>query len=119
MDCTINGVPVPDIIDGNMYREDGLVLCFSNTLSSAICRQLGKTFCVAVDDMASLKRLLDEQVGIESIAGHCEYTDDHQRDHFMKLEADEWMDEFRLFWRTSETKSFHLPPSIGRLCQLP
>lgn len=116
--CSINGWRVPDIVDASFYREDGLVLCFSNVLSAEICRRLGKVACVAVDDMLALKRHIDGQLGVESIGGSCEYTSDHRRNHFLKHCDDEWMKEFRLLWPRLSQGHFYLPPGMARHCNL-
>lgn len=116
--CAINGVPVPDIRNADFYREDGLVLCFSNTLSAEICERLSKKVCVAIDDLASLKLMLDAQIGVTSIAGNCEYTSNHERNQFLKHDADEWMDEYRLFWPTLKDTSVMLPKATARNCDL-
>jgi len=78
--------------------RDGLVLCFSKTLSSSVAGRFYRTFCVRIDDVEALKLNLDAQLGSVSQAGSCEYVDDYTRDHFVKSFKDSWQDEFRLFW---------------------
>jgi hypothetical protein len=118
LSCVINGAPVPDIRNADFYREDGLVLCFSNTLSTEICRRLSKKVCVAIDDLASLKLVLDAQIGVTSTARKCDYTNNHERNHFLKHDADAWMDEYRLFWPALKDASVTLPKGMARRCEL-
>lgn len=95
--------------------EDGRVLCFSRTNSRKIANFLGtRQFCVRIDDIPRLKKLLDEQVGRESIAGHCDYTNDHQRNPFLKGKDQEFFDEFRIYWpNLVEEITFTLPEGIA------
>ncbi len=116
--CSIDGAPIPDMINVDIYRQDGLVLCFSKSNSSEICARLEKKYCVMIEDMRRLKSIIDEQVGMTSIAGHCDYTADHQRNHFLKSTEDEWMDEFRLFWPITEERCFQLPPGVAKAVPL-
>lgn len=116
INCVINGVRVPDIRNADFFREDGLVLCLSNTLSSEICHKLSKKVCVAIEDLGTLKAALDEQIGVVSTAANCEYTSNHERNHFLKHEADAWMDEYRLFWPVRSDVSVTLPRGIARHC---
>lgn len=115
---TFNGKAMPDIRNADHYREDGLVLCFSNTQSDEICKRLSKKVCVAIDDVARLKEVLDSQIGVKSRAGTCTYTSNHERNHFLKHAADKWMDEFRLFWPTLNEASVYLPAGLVRHCAL-
>ncbi len=94
--------------------EDGLVLCFSKTLSSAVAGRFYRNFCVRVDDVLALKGIIDSQLRSVGEAKLCNYVKDHTRDHFIKSDKDAWQDEFRLFW--SEIKgesSVVLPPGIA------
>jgi hypothetical protein len=118
-----NGRPMPNVLNASKYREDGLVLCFSNTNDKEICHGLSKKFCVAIDDIASLKKALDEQIGIVSIAKSCKYTNTHERNHFLKHEDDGWMDEYRLFWPTLFWPTLKevfvtIPAGTARYCEL-
>lgn len=116
--CIVGGERLPDIRDASYFEEDGRILCFSTQRDADICTRLGKEFCVEIQDMAILKNLIDQQTGINSIAGHCQYSADHQRNHFLKGEDDAWMYEFRLFWPTTRELTFMLPPGIGRPVEL-
>lgn len=95
---TIDGIPLPDIVDAQRYEEDGLILSFSQRLSLTVARRMAKVACVKVKDIFALKTVIDEQIGYPSKSGLCNYTYDHQRNHFLKSYKDSWQDEFRLFW---------------------
>ena len=94
--------------------EDGLILSLCNSKSSDICHRLGKQACVKILDVHNLKRLLDEQLGCESTMGACEYTYDHQRNHFLKSSSDAWQDEFRLFWPITRNAVAKLPAGVAK-----
>ena len=94
--ASINGVRQPDIINATQGSEDGLVICHANTLNRKIAERLGKLACVEIQDVASLKTVIDEQLGTDGIMRECQYTDGHVQDTFLKSRADEWQDEFRL-----------------------
>lgn len=112
---TANG---PIALLGSRYFDDGLVLSFCVERSWMICRKLGKTCCVKIHDVESLKLLVDEQLGEIGISARCQYTDTHQRNHFLKSTADSWQMEHRLFWAAREPAEVLLPPGIGTLVQL-
>lgn len=95
---TINGQPPPQIINANCGSEDGLIISLANRLDRDIAEKLGKSACVEIHDVAALKAAIDEQLGTDGIMGECEYTDDHQRDTFLKSREDEWQKEFRIYW---------------------
>lgn len=94
----INGVPQPDIVNATYGSEDGLVVCLANSLSRSIGERLGKKACVEIQDVAALKTCIDEQLGTDGIMRECQYTDGHERDTFLKSRADDWQDEFRIYW---------------------
>lgn len=108
-----NGASLPDVAGANYYHEDGLILSFSNTLSSHIANELGKSACVEIVDIHKLKSHIDTQLGCVGVMQKCKYTDDHQRNHFLKSEKDEWQDEFRMFWPIQQAAEVVLPPGIG------
>lgn len=112
------GIPNFVISKAELRVEDGLILCFSNSKSSEICQRLGKKFCLQIDDMAHLKSVIDACLGNVGTPGHCDYTDDHQRNHFLKSVEDKWMDEFRLLWPVQDVDTFDLPPNIAKLVAL-
>ncbi len=98
--------------------RDGLVLCFSKTLSSVVAGRFYRKLCVRLDDVKSLKRILDDQLGSVSQAASCDYVNDYTRDHFVKSERDSWQDEFRLFWPEIQTASTVVLPA-GVATQVP
>lgn len=108
--------PIEDFwIHSSRYEyQDGRVQCFSRTNSRAIADFFGRSFCVRIDDIPRLKKILDDQVEEESIAGHCQYTEDFQRNPFLKGKNQAFMDEFRIYWPNFvKEKSFELPPGVG------
>lgn len=112
----LNGRRMPDIIDANYYKEDGLVLCFSNCVNKNIAIRLGKyeQACVEINDIESLKVLIDKQLGVVGQMNRCEYTNDHRRNHFLKSKEDAWQDEYRFFWPALEERWVKIPCGIGR-----
>jgi len=112
-DNRVFGKPLPDINDGKYIHEDGLILSFSNSLASSIATRLGKEACVVIHDIGQLKSCIDEQLGVEGKMAPCKYTDDHQRNHFLKSAEDSWQDEYRIFWSLPEEKEVIIP---GGLC---
>jgi len=116
--CTVNGQPLPDIIDAKYYIEDGLVLSFCNRKSGSIARRLGKRACVKIFNIYKLKECIDEQLGVDSVMGECMYTADHRRNHFLKSVEDGWQDEYRLFWPLSEPRWVKLRRGFGKSVKL-
>ena len=112
--CSSNDVTIPDFYNANYYMEDGLILSFCNKKSSDICSRLGKKACVKINDIDFLKGVIDSQLGVKGIAKNCGYTQDHQRNHFLKSIEDAWQDEYRIFWLLQEQRSVLLPEGIGR-----
>jgi hypothetical protein len=115
---SVNGIAMPNLSGVSYYREDGIILSFSNVQSGSVGHRLGHSFCVAIDDMKNLKRIIDDQLTLESVAGRCSYTDGHVRSHFVKGRADSWMNEFRLFWNIRENREFYLPKGVARRIDL-
>jgi hypothetical protein len=101
------------VVDGSFYSEDGIILSFCNTASAAIMKRLGKACCVKILDVSTLKKIIDTQLGVEGSMKNCSYTDDHQRNHFLKSVEDCWQDEFRMFWVVNANKQVTLPPDIA------
>ncbi|WP_442108254.1 hypothetical protein [Pseudomonas sp. NUPR-001] len=114
-DNYVDGVRQPDVFNASYYEEDGLILSFSRRLSRNVAKKMSKTACIKILDMSRLKAHLDEQLGVTSKAGFCEYTSGHQRNHFLKSEADMWQDEYRLFWSLHKKVEVEIPPGIGEL----
>lgn len=106
-----------EVIDGTVtrYHEDGLVICLCEKKSKFIARKLGKKACVRIDDVATLKKLIDDYTGVKGIDGRCSYTASHHRNHFLKSTYDEWQQEYRLFWHDVQDIKIQLPPNIAKL----
>lgn len=98
--------------------ENGLVLCLANSKSIDIAKRLGKEACVEILNVDLLKRYLDKQIGANSIMRPCEYTDGHNRNHFLKSSQDAWQDEFRIFWPGVDSLRVSIPSGIGREVKL-
>ena len=112
---TENGVPMSDIVDGTYAHEDGLILSLSNRCDREIAERLGKEGCVEILNVSHLKNILYQQLGLESTMRACEYTDLHQRNHFLKSTEDAWQEEFRLFWPiVLNDAKVNLPAGIAR-----
>ena len=109
----INGVRLPDVTNGRYEREDGLILSFSNKKSKLIATRLGKVACVKILDIAALKKVIDEQLGIASEMHDCSYTDEHQRSHFLKSSEDAWQHEYRMFWPVTEPVTVMIPAGMA------
>lgn len=110
---TFNGRPAPDIINASYYIKDGLILSFSNNLNKEIATRLEKKACVEIQSIERLKEIIDDQIGVKGIMGVCDYTQDHQRNHFLKSVSDSWQDEYRLFWPVSEERWIFLPSGLA------
>ena len=106
--------PIPDIFVAEHRREDGLVLCFANSFSTAIAARFNRRFCVRIDNLEALKTSIDKQLGVQGISGDCKYTIDHNRNHFLKYIDDAWQDEFRIIWPTIRNEvTVVLPPNCA------
>jgi hypothetical protein len=97
--CSFGGQIIPDIVNANYYTEDGLILSFCNRFSKDIAKGLGKKACVKITNLEKLKSEIDKQLGVEGVNKECEYTYDHQRNHFLKSKEDSWQEEYRIFWK--------------------
>ncbi len=93
--------------------EDGVILSLCNKKSNAIAKRLGKNAAVRINNIDYLKSVLDEQLGVKSIAKSCEYTFHHNRNHFLKSIKDSWQHEFRLFWNHQARVEVELPKGIA------
>ncbi|EEW2435606.1 hypothetical protein [Escherichia coli] len=114
----LNGVYNPGTIRFERLIEDGLVLCLSNKKSSELALKLGKRACVEINDVEQLKQNLDRQIGITSLMNPCEYTDSHNRNHFLKSSLDSWQDEFRIFWPGAKSRRVAIPSGMAREVKL-
>ncbi len=117
---TSNGRALPD---AERRFEDGFVLCLCNSLNQLVCKQLGKSACVRILNVEKLKAVLDAQMGKIGAAGSCRYTKSHQRNHFLKSEADQWQDEYRIFWPLDESDELDdrwvdLPEGMADIAQM-
>ncbi|MCK6800694.1 hypothetical protein [Enterobacter cloacae] len=112
--CFINGVFTPETIKFEQKIEDGLVLCLANSKNAGLAKRLGKTACIEISDVNHLKRFLDRQIGIISVMKSCEYTDGHNRNHFLKSSLDSWQDEFRIFWPKAKSTRISIPSGIAK-----
>ena len=113
-----NGISLPSFANADYYKEDGLILSFCNRKSNEICKRLGKIACVAIGSIESLKSIIDEQLGVEGMAGNCQYTQDHQRNHFLKSIEDGWQDEYRLFWPVKNACKVVIPAGLAKKVKL-
>ncbi len=113
--CSINGARIPDIIDANYYTEDGLVLSLCNSLDETIANKLGKECCVRVSNLKNFRKIIDKQLGVKGEMRECSYTDNHERNHFLKSSEDSWQDEFRIFWKYPKNEIVKIPKGYAKL----
>ena len=110
-----DGIPRP-IPDVRTYTEHGLILSFCTQNSRDIAEKLGKKVCVEILNIKKTKKLLDKKLGIKGEMRECEYTSDHQRNHFLKSDADAWQNEFRIFWKTEvQERSVNIPVNTAKM----
>lgn len=112
----VNGRSMPEVIDVQHFKEDGLILSFCNIACEAIAKQLGKEACIKIYDIQKLKEIIDQQVGSVGIMNECKYTADHQRDHFLKSDKDAWQKEYRLFWDYQKEVTVKIPKGLAICC---
>lgn len=113
--CSFNGIRIPDVIGANFYTEDGLIQSFCNVFDVGIANRFGKAACVRIHDIDKLRKHLDKRLGQRSRFGNCEYTHDHQRNHFLKSVSDNWQKEYRFFWPNRDACSVELPPGVAEV----
>lgn len=113
--CSFNGIRIPDVISANLYTEDGLIQSFCNVFDVDIAKRFGKAACVRIHDIDKLRKYLDRKLGRKSQFGNCEYTRDHQRNHFLKSVSDNWQKEYRFFWPKKNACSVELPPGVAEI----
>lgn len=118
IDSTIDGVMHKGTIKFERKIEDGLVLCLANTKSTELARKLGKVACIEIRDVEQLKVHLDKQIGIPSVMAQCEYTNGHNRNHFLKSSLDSWQDEFRIFWPGAKSTRVSIPSGAAKQVKL-
>lgn len=109
-----NGAKLPDIQAINGYQE-ALIHCMSNDVDADAAGRMGKVACVRIRSIERLKAVLDAEVGAESRAGRCIYTDEQRQiDHFVKSLHDRWQNEYRLVWPgITEAREVDLPSGIA------
>ena len=110
-----NGIRLPDLHNVNYYTEDGLILSFCNHFDKSTAGEFGKKACVKILNLEKTRRKIDKQLGCKGVMKACEYTNDHQRNHFLKSKEDEWQDEFRIFWKMQNPKWVKIPQSTAEL----
>lgn len=108
-----DGALMPDVHNASIYEEDGLILSFCHKLSDDIARRMKKKSCVKIKDINALKRCIDRAVGVRATAKNCRYTEDHQRNHFLKSKDDSWQSEFRMFWNLRSEVRVTIPPGLA------
>ncbi|MEZ6935890.1 hypothetical protein [Aeromonas sp. S19(2024)] len=117
--CIGNGFRIPNIRNANYYHDDGLILSFCNHFDPAIAKKLNKKACVEILSINKLKNHISRKLKQECIAKNCEYTENHERNHFLKSIEDSWQNEFRLFWKAEQNATVHIPKGIARIVRLP
>lgn len=96
-------------------REDGVILSFCNHFSPETAKRLdGKKACVEIVDMELLKSSISKQLGVDCQSGNCQYSESHNRNHFLKSINDKWQDEFRLFWNYPRPIKVEIPKGIAK-----
>lgn len=115
-----DSTPIPDIFVGELREEDGLALCFANSLSGAIAARFNRKFCVRIENINAFKAALDAILGAQGVSGGCSYTINHNRNHFLKHIEDAWQDEFRIIWPTLKSaRTIKLPPGFATSVVVP
>lgn len=114
----VNGVKAPNVVNAQYYIEDGIILSFCNVGGNDIAKRLGKSACVKISNLISLKNLIDEQLGVVGVGGDCKYTNDHNRNHFLKSTEDSWQSEYRIFWPLTETRNVEILKGTATLIEL-
>ena len=110
----VYGQPVPDTGSVSYYKEDGLIISLCNSFCRDIAFGLGKKkACVKIINVDKLRKVVGKQLGVKGIMKGCEYTDDHQRNHFLKATEDSWQDEYRIFWKYPKRKLVKIPKGIA------
>jgi hypothetical protein len=105
---------LPNMYNVSRYREDVLVLCFSNTCSLNLLKKLEKAVCIEIESVNQLKQILDRQLGVVGEARNCDYTIGHQRNHFLKSKEDEWQQEYRICWKSSKEAFVTIPTGFAK-----
>ena len=114
-DCHSNGTRLPNLNNASYYSEDGLILSFCNHFDISTAEKFGKKACVKILNIDKTRRNIDIQLGCKGTMNVCEYTKDHQRNHFLKSIEDQWQDEFRMFWKITTMKWVKVPAGTAEL----
>ena len=114
INCSLNGRVIPDTrID--IFQEDALILCLSTKRSKDIQDRLNKSCCVEIAEFDSLLMAVKDQFGDRMLYGPVRYTTSEERSHFMKSQADSWMQEYRIaIPSASSDMNLILPQGIGK-----
>lgn len=116
---TIGGRKTLDVVNANYFNEDGLILSLCNEFSLDIAKKMSKKCCVKITNVEKLRRIVDKQLGCKGQMGNCIYTTNHERNHFLKSIDDSWQTEYRLFWRSLESKWVKLPANMAEfVCEV-
>ncbi|TGX55982.1 hypothetical protein E5A73_02380 [Sphingomonas gei] len=99
------------------FEEDAYILCMSTVLSAGLMAMLKKSCAIEILDLERLRSSLDEVLGKKSVSGSVRYTNNEDRGHFMKSEADSWQEEYRMAWTSSgqPTVWVDIPEGIGKM----
>lgn len=110
---TFNGRKIPDVVNASYFNEDGLILSLCNEFSPDIADRMEKKCCVKIINVEKLRKVIDKQLGCKGRMNDCLYTNNHERNHFLKSIDDSWQKEYRLFWRSLESKWVKLPAGMA------
>lgn len=110
-----NGVRLPDLHNASYYSEDGLILSFCNHFDANTADRFGKRACVKIINIEKTRKKIDKQLGCKGFMKSCEYTESHQRNHFLKSTEDQWQDEYRIFWKRKIAKWVNVPQGTAEL----
>lgn len=114
--CWSDGERIPDMFNVNHYADDGVILSFCKKFDIGIGKRFkGKVICLKILDIHRLFKIIDEQLPVGGRLRDCVYTDDHQRNHFLKSVDDSWQEETRMFWALPKTVSVQLPPGLAEV----
>ncbi|WP_413525340.1 hypothetical protein [Photobacterium phosphoreum] len=110
---TVDGIKIPDFVNASYFNEDGLILSLCNEFSPEIATKMRKKCCVKIINIEKLRRVIDKQLGCKGRMDDCIYTDNHERNHFLKSIEDHWQNEYRLFWYFLKNKWVKLPAGMA------
>ncbi|MDZ5634494.1 hypothetical protein [Janthinobacterium sp. GMG1] len=114
--CTNNGKKILDLHEVDRYVEDGAILSFCKKFDVELGRRFkGKVICLKIKDIRDLFQAIDDQLPVIGRLEDCLYTEDHQRNHFLKSIDDSWQEETRMFWKIAEKVEVELPPGLAEV----